>query len=139
MIDLKTFSVVAAASAALLGFSTGHVSADTAKAPVQMAQAGGSGSSGGTSGNTSGSRSGGSMNNTPSGSGSSGSGGGMPSSGSSSGSTSMGADQCGQISDPRARQDCVQRQNDMRSGSGATGNRSTGSGSGTTNRGTGSK
>jgi len=139
MIDLKTFSLVAAASAALVGFSTAHVSAETAKAPLELAQA------------QSGRDTNSGIPNVPSNpraqpnSGASGQSGRDANSGAvnvptpnaaGSGATSMGSDQCAQISDPRSRQDCIQRQNDLRSGQ-PVGNNPIGSGSGVTNRGSG--
>src|SRR3954471_13085209 len=115
MIDLKTLSVVAAASAAVLGFSAGHVRAETAKAPVQMAQTNNGSSTTGMGSNRGGEAV--NPNAIPSGSWSN----------RSSGATSMGTDQCAQISDPRARQDCIQRQNGLRSGQ-PVGNNPVGSG-----------
>ena len=112
MIDLKILSAVAAAGA-LLAFSAAQVNADTINGPLQLAQSSGSMS---PDRSGSGSGTGGAPSSNPSA---------MPGSGSSplgSGSTARGMDQCAQISDPRARQDCIQRYNDMHSG-GSGGNR----------------
>lgn len=122
MIDLKTLSVVAAASAALMGFSASHLSAETAKAPLELAQ-----TQSGSSSTGMGSNRGGEAVNPNA----------VPSGGSSSTAPrAAGSDQCAQISDPRSRQDCMQRHSDLRSGQ-PVGNNPIGSGSGVTNRGSG--
>ncbi len=122
MIDLKTFSVVAAASAALIGFSAGHASAETATAPMQLAQANSASSPTGMGTNR-----GGEMVNPNA----------VPSGPSSTAPRAAGSDQCAQISDPRSRQDCIQRQNDLRAGQPVGNNPVYGGGSGITNRGSG--